>query len=1243
MFLSSLRVFARFASRNKDDLRLQDAVLHVTNCLTNFPPAVRALHVILEGNIPDPPECSALVSASYEVLKDMLSTSPWSQQPARFLEASRIMLGMILGKAKELVASLSKQDTLPYIRSMHKVTLVNTETMENIVSPVNTTIGIMEKGLYEALVSGSLVLPNPMFGSSLRATTVNDLTSRAALLTGGSKKVAVMFDLDGLFSDFPYSTDGTKRGRMAANSQISDLVTHAAVAAHAGLAVTPPARLGSTTAPALTLDRDGLATVYVGRQGCGGAPGADFLIFRPTRGGESVIDPSIVTQLLEPILIARKQDGSSIFDGFGGIANQKVEAPDEILMICLDTSSSMDDSAGFADIDPADDEDGEGEFEKLVKDIAEKEICTDSLEMAKQFLSEHESFYDIVITVKHVQGPRRKQSAAGNLLKFLISGKLHELMQQNTELQARRAQHWRLPAINAGSQRIDTLRQEIAMLSHHSSALEDFLVYRALNVPESLSSEAWTWKTWDGVPDEAPVAKAESADLGFSVPDDICCSLTREIFSSPVRTEDGQRYDQNAIQRWLSVKKTSPNTGLALETATLVPDREMHLQVRQWVEAAQFCLGAPPTSARRPKRQRRTRQLSQGTAELTFTSTLGQFSRLVSTQISAKTLYEIAFRGTSGHSSEFNLRFDDEILKANDVPIVDLGIEDGSEIHVEVLLKNTLTRTAASAAARGGRLSLIKVYTKGSPVPDFSYWVDSRAHDTLLSTIFKLWRNSAEAHGELPEVTTKEYVFWHSVEHTGDGHYVGQTAYPWMPISSLLTPDIAKGRLEEELMEGKAEWDSSDDGSDSNDSDDSDQDDNSTASWNSPRPLVLKLELDSRDNLRETERNRASRATRLELLKQMFDQFVNRSLAYDYSTHFGLVDISTRARLSQPITHVVENFRTTVKSLKAFGDTALWDGLALAHDQVQEYARKYPKALKRILCISDGTDSNSKRYEARDVCELLRKDKIVLDSFCLGLVNNRELRAVSHLTGGYKFHPTSLQQAMAICEMEPVLSLLERPVATPPQGVPQALAGPAGGPAPCEISVLEFRRAQDLAIPEVVTPDDFPERRKHPNLTGSFVELKALSRSRLLQGNGEVAGGTPTQQQRSAPASSRISHRILTEMQHIATNPHPYYDVYVSEANMAFWKVVMQGPPGSPYEQGTFVLYLAMEEAEGRQYPLFAPRARFITRIHHPNVNRHGRICHSILDRNWTADTTNSMILSTIYGLLLAPDYSDPV
>ena len=34
---------------------------------------------------------------------------------------------------------------------------------------------------------------------------------------------------------------------------------------------------------------------------------------------------------------------------------------------------------------------------------------------------------------------------------------------------------------------------------------------------------------------------------------------------------------------------------------------------------------------------------------------------------------------------------------------------------------------------------------------------------------------------------------------------------------------------------------------------------------------------------------------------------------------------------------------------------------------------------------------------------------------------------------------------------------------------------------------------------------------------------------------------------------------------------------------------------------------------------------------------------HSIFDRNWTVDTSNKQILDTVFGLLLVPEFSDPI
>ena len=60
-------------------------------------------------------------------------------------------------------------------------------------------------------------------------------------------------------------------------------------------------------------------------------------------------------------------------------------------------------------------------------------------------------------------------------------------------------------------------------------------------------------------------------------------------------------------------------------------------------------------------------------------------------------------------------------------------------------------------------------------------------------------------------------------------------------------------------------------------------------------------------------------------------------------------------------------------------------------------------------------------------------------------------------------------------------------------------------------------------------------------------------------------------------------------------------------------------------------------------YPQIPPTIRFVTPIKHCNINNYGRVCHSILDRNYIATVKISTILQCIYGLLLNSDVTDPL
>ena len=65
------------------------------------------------------------------------------------------------------------------------------------------------------------------------------------------------------------------------------------------------------------------------------------------------------------------------------------------------------------------------------------------------------------------------------------------------------------------------------------------------------------------------------------------------------------------------------------------------------------------------------------------------------------------------------------------------------------------------------------------------------------------------------------------------------------------------------------------------------------------------------------------------------------------------------------------------------------------------------------------------------------------------------------------------------------------------------------------------------------------------------------------------------------------------------------------------------GPEGSPFEGGVFKLELFLPE----EYPMSAPKVRFMTKIYHPNIDKLGRICLDILKGMICKDKSLSKIL----------------
>ncbi|KAG5387057.1 hypothetical protein IGI04_038527 [Brassica rapa subsp. trilocularis] len=122
-------------------------------------------------------------------------------------------------------------------------------------------------------------------------------------------------------------------------------------------------------------------------------------------------------------------------------------------------------------------------------------------------------------------------------------------------------------------------------------------------------------------------------------------------------------------------------------------------------------------------------------------------------------------------------------------------------------------------------------------------------------------------------------------------------------------------------------------------------------------------------------------------------------------------------------------------------------------------------------------------------------------------------------------------------------------------------------------------------------------------------------------------------------ANSNLPRRIIKETQRLLSEPAPGISASPSEENMRYFNVMILGPSQSPYEGGVFKLELFLPE----EYPMAAPKVRFLTKIYHPNIDKLGRICLDILKDKWSPALQIRTVLLSIQALLSAPNPDDPL
>ncbi|AWP03881.1 putative bifunctional E2/E3 enzyme R795-like [Scophthalmus maximus] len=304
---------------------------------------------------------------------------------------------------------------------------------------------------------------------------------------------------------------------------------------------------------------------------------------------------------------------------------------------------------------------------------------------------------------------------------------------------------------------------------------------------------------------------------------------------------------------------------------------------------------------------------------------------------------------------------------------------------------------------------------------------------------------------------------------------------------------------------------------------------------------------------------------KINAVKELFDNFASRSMAYDFYHVIGLVKFDSMVKTLHTFTENLEKFKEHIRNLEPQGCTLLYDALRRGLSELEGVKTKFPDCRLRIMCLTDGNDSGSSIEPVAVTAKLLQSD-IIVDSILLGNVDNNMLHGISNATGGCCFKPQTTKEGLKLFEIETVLSLEQR---KPKKKLDAS-------------SVSERTLTSIFATHGY---DECPDTSLPSQLNNKVTGTESALKKRLR----ESKDGRFMEKDK----------RILEELRSLHCDPHPFFRVFTSESDFTFWRILMQGPPDTPYEKGVFELYCQF----GPDYPVKPPLVRLVTRVSCQDTN----------------------------------------
>lgn len=832
LFLSSLRVFANLVQSMDEDGAAQDAILHVLDLMSGsgFPPALRTLHILVQGRTPTAVESAALGHLMFEILDSFMPTAIIGTTHSRVLEGSRLLFGFILDKARSLKLTEVSRHRLPYLSSFQDVDLKDHITLEAVLQAVQTTDGLIEKALCDAFGEDGLLTQSHLQPHIVQ-TEADTTVARVALLTAGTSSQVSVFNLRALKDNYRYEDAGNVDNALDL-AELSELHHLAEICK---LRVQRPSQLSSAVAPCLTFDRNAHLAVYLGEEGCG-TPGRSSMLFRPKHGDET-IDAGVVEQLISPIIRTYEADGSAVFDALGGAEIRRLQTPDEILIFVVDTSASMRSDTDFED----DEEDDDTAFTE--EPTADSLVQTDlynktTFDDVKQLLCGYEAFNEMVSIVADAHS--RDRNTARRVLDILRSMLSTEIVTKHKDLEKRRERgigaSWQMRQVTAGLETaLDKFKKFWAGLKTHEEAALDFLTFRGTAVSSTSISQQWTWSVGDAVPTDSQASHHIPTLPPFitEVDNQLCCPISHALMEDAVTAADQRTYSKEAIDRWFSIRHSSPMHGLRMEDLSLREDLARCRDVSNWISGGELAVAADDEPS--PKKMCPT-----NTMDITFVSSVGSFERRMAGSASLDDLYKVAFRGLKARHMVFQLALGDNVtLRPSRQTLASTkGIQSGARIDIRIADDTPVSSATSRPSAGSNDMCLIKIYGTAEEML-FGFWVKRNTPLTLASVLWKYYRYRFTQ--GMPPLFIDQQL-WTDMHDDGDSFLAGTPLPSTHNLSLYLNARHCYGRLGAENIY-------------------------SDPSRAGTRPFVLKLQVLAAYRPK-AENNTLSR---LDVLKQMFE------------------------------------------------------------------------------------------------------------------------------------------------------------------------------------------------------------------------------------------------------------------------------------------------------------------------------------------------------------------------------------